>query len=357
MFASVTNNQTIYYGGTVMIKRIITAALACLTAAMLAITCFAESMEIVKKEITAPQKIVFLGDSIAAGYGLDGYTGDGSEPAGSYASLLKTKYTQELSGICSINVFNCAVSGDTSEQLLQKLNNKLFDSNLFGSDVVVISIGGNDLMSPMREFFAKEFGLQTSDDFSKFDKSKLQDITLLTKLPALLDTVTKLLEAFKKNLTDCVDYIHSKTQATVIVQTVYNPLDSMEDAKSISDAVGSKLGELNEIIKSKAKKDDGSLNYEICDVAAEFAGKSNEYTNIAKYDIHPNAEGHKVISELLDKIIKQKKYSFEELVEQKSDADKNKMSTTRIYVTIALFFGGFTALFVFVWIKFKRSQK
>ena len=34
-------------------------------------------MEVVTTEIPAPQKIVFFGDSIPAGYGLEGYVKDG----------------------------------------------------------------------------------------------------------------------------------------------------------------------------------------------------------------------------------------------------------------------------------------
>jgi lysophospholipase L1-like esterase len=41
---------------------------------------------------------------------------------------------------------NSAVVGDTSQQLLDRINSGEFDADLADSDAVIISIGGNDIL-------------------------------------------------------------------------------------------------------------------------------------------------------------------------------------------------------------------
>ena len=120
-----------------------------------------------------------------------------------------------------------------------------------------------------------------------------------------------------------------------LFQTVYNPLDSNKSIEMVANMIGEKIDELNSYHRSRRRKSRRAMNYLVCDVYTAFKGKSNEYTNIDKYDIHPNAEGHKVISELVDKQLRTGKYSYEELVEVKTSNSKiPKMSNTRIYVTV-----------------------
>lgn len=339
-----------------MIKRIITAALACIMAVMCSAVCFAESVEVVKKELTAPQKAVFIGDSIAAGFGLEGYTGDGSDPASCYASILSQKYSKENEGICPTTVINAAVSGDTSAQLREKLMNGELDKYIFGSDVVVISIGGNDILKPALEFLSEDLNIKSEDDLDKLDMSTLASPSTIALLNNRIEVINQNLDGFAQNLSDIISQIRSKTSALIIFQTVYNPLDSNKDYAVVSDMIGSRISRLNSIINEKSKGSDGKDVYLVCDVASAFAGKSSEYTNIDKYDIHPNAEGHKVISELVDKQVKTQKYSYEELV-QVDETPKSTVNTSKIYVTLAIFFGGFIALFVAVWVIFRKSQR
>jgi acyl-CoA thioesterase I len=74
-------------------------------------------------------KIVVLGDSITAGYGLD--------PAEAYPALLQKKI--EAAGL-KYEVVNAGVSGDTTSGGLRRIDWALSK----GADVLVVALGGND---------------------------------------------------------------------------------------------------------------------------------------------------------------------------------------------------------------------
>ena len=343
-----------------MFKKLTSFLLSCVIAVSCSLTCFAEtSMQVVKKEAEVPPNLLVLGDSIAAGVGLEGYTGNDNGPAGCYASILAEKYKKELPEGCAMKMDNKAVSGYTSTDLLNQLTSASVDKCVLSSCAVVISIGGNDLMRPALDFVEKDLGLTTPEDMKKFNKAKLLLPSNISKINEKLDEISSNLAKYGENLDKIVDYIRTKAPNTlIVVQTVYNPLDSNESLATISGMIGGKIDELNGIINSHAKKENGEQNYVVCDVHTAFKGKSSEYTNIDKFDIHPNAEGHKVISELVDKQLRTQKYSYEELVEVKtSNNNIPKMSNTRIYVTVGLFFGGFIVLFLLVYIKFKHNTR
>lgn len=348
------------YRRNTMFKKLISFALVCVMTISCSAVCFADtSMQVVKKEVSVPPNLLVLGDSIAAGVGLEGYTGTGNGPKGCYASILAEKYQKELPESCAMKMDNKAVSGYTSEDLLKQLTSASVDKNVLSSCAVVISIGGNDLMRPALEFVEKDLGLKTPEDIKNFNKAKLLLPSNLIKINEKLDEISANLTKYGENLDKIIGYIKNKAPNTlIVVQTVYNPLDSNKSIETLANMIGGKIDELNAIINSHAKKENGEQNYLVCDVHTAFKGKSSEYTNIDKYDIHPNAEGHKVISELVDKQLRTGKYSYEELVEVKTSNSKiPKMSNTRIYVTVGLFFGGFLTLFVLIYIKFKHNTR
>ncbi|MBR3283403.1 MAG: hypothetical protein IKI56_08945 [Ruminococcus sp.] len=78
--------------------------------------------------------VVIFGDSIAAGYGLDKET--------------EYNYGQIIGDYLGCNVENYAHSGDTTKDLLAKLDSLDADQKkaVADSDYIIVSIGGNDLM-------------------------------------------------------------------------------------------------------------------------------------------------------------------------------------------------------------------
>ncbi len=83
-------------------------------------------------ELVVGQKIIFLGDSITAGYGLD----DPSREA--YPALIQEKIS--AAGI-KARVANAGVSGDTTAGGLRRVKWVLGNN---GVDILVIALGGND---------------------------------------------------------------------------------------------------------------------------------------------------------------------------------------------------------------------
>ncbi|MGN1133442.1 MAG: SGNH/GDSL hydrolase family protein, partial [Oscillospiraceae bacterium] len=117
-----------------MIKKIVSAFLAALIMFIIPVNCMAET-EYKKIEIPVPHNLLFLGDSIATGYGLEGYS-DGKDNCNSYANQLTEKYSQELSDTCQVTEKNAAVDGKTSKELLEELKSGMYDSQLKDADAV-----------------------------------------------------------------------------------------------------------------------------------------------------------------------------------------------------------------------------
>lgn len=283
-----------------MFKRI-TAVFFAVTVLLFSALSAAAEVAYREVEIPVPHHMVVMGDSIATGYGLDGYAG-GKEKVRSYANILKDKYSPKLPADCPFKLDNFAVDGYTSEDLLKLLKSGDCDKALSEADCILISIGGNDLLHALW-FVIEKKGIGQSGDIGASDILKI-----LTSLDDLRDKLDENLAAFEKNLPEIASYINSKTEAKFFIQTLYDPLEDFSLVPGVSKIAKEKIGRLNEIIRMHAG--DPSGEYSVCDTAPAFAGKSKELTNISRIDIHPNAEGHKVLAETLDKAVMSKKYSY-----------------------------------------------
>ncbi len=96
--------------------------------------------------------LVVLGDSIATGYGLSGYTaGDNGSAKDSFGNRL---------GAQSAAYANFAVDGRTSADLLAAMENADITEKLKTADNVVISIGGNDYLVRFATAFLDAFTME-----------------------------------------------------------------------------------------------------------------------------------------------------------------------------------------------------
>lgn len=277
-----------------MIKKIL-AAVVCFFSVLGSTGCSMTKRDIVETSYTleAPPHMMFLGDSIAAGYGLDGYAlNDNYNCPDSYANILKKKYETELAETSGHEMQNFAVSGDTSSDLLNLLNNGELDSALSETDAVVVSIGGNDLLSI---FFDMIASLGVTADNKSIDFSDIDIFKAAAAFVTMEDEIDKALTGFEANLKEISSVLNSKTDGTVYIQTLYNPLETFTDFSVVVEFSNEKIDRFNEIIKANAAD-----SYTVIDVAADFNGKCAELTRIADFDIHPNEKGHKVIAESVD---------------------------------------------------------
>ena len=281
---------------------------ACSAAVLLlsgSINAFADDTEYETIESDIPQKVLVIGDSITTGYGLDGYD-EGRENVASYANMLKKNFESELKD-GKEEFINKGIDGQTSPELLEDLKKGEYDGDLENCDLVIISIGGNDLMHTLFGFFSQntEYGIKPTDLLKNHSIGDLANIFI-----DLSKELEQKLKEYDSNIKDIASYINNKCDARVIVQTLYNPLDTREEPKLVVAFVKSKIDTLNEKITENAKDEQGNELYEIADVYTAFSGQGDKLTNINKVDIHPNADGHKKIYETLNAVIRQKKFTI-----------------------------------------------
>lgn len=274
-----------------------------LTALVTLTSCSLTEREVIEvvHETEVPPKMVFLGDSIAAGYGLDGYTPEDLYNCRSYANILCEQYKIELSGEnCGQEMVNRAVSGATSSDLLALLDSGELDKTLSGSDAVIISIGGNDMLGIFLNIF-EQFGLSE-------DGTQEQDPDILSALMSLYTIdgdIDRAIENFSANLDKISGSLHEKTDGQIYIQTLYNPFEYFDMFETLADFSKEKIDKFNEVLREKS---DG--NYNIVEVAEKFSGKSGELTRIKTLDIHPNAEGHEIIAQTVDSALRETGFSY-----------------------------------------------
>ncbi len=182
-----------------MLKNIISAAVTLILSITLT-GCSLTERDLIDKtyEVNSPPRLMFLGDSIAAGYGLDGYTlTDNYSCPDSYANILDTKYTADLAEICPHEMQNFAVSGATSTDLIELLNSGKLDSALTETDAIVVSIGGNDLLENIYPIISSLGITMENKEINILD---IDIFSLLGQLSTLEEDVNNSLTEFEANL-------------------------------------------------------------------------------------------------------------------------------------------------------------
>ncbi len=292
------------------VKRVISALSA---AAMM--FCFAVSAAADNnlKEISqnTPFRMTVLGDSIAAGYGLEGYVRE-NEPCyntASYANKLAEKYALEAEG----NYFNDAVSGATTADLLDLLSDTEVSKHVKTSDTILISIGGNDLLHVllgMLEDTAPTDSESTEDSEDSSQQAppegslNIDPLKIAQILSTLPEKTEEAITGFETDFENLILRLRQlNPEALVVINTIYDPFEEFEQIPMIDEIAADAIGKINEIIKNKAAGSDGNDRYVVVDIAAAFEGRNKELTNIGSLDIHPNADGHALIFEQLDKEI------------------------------------------------------
>ncbi|MGN1120303.1 MAG: SGNH/GDSL hydrolase family protein, partial [Oscillospiraceae bacterium] len=191
--------------------------------------------------------VTILGDSIATGYGLEGYiSGDNYSAADSFSSLLAQDAAVE----------NFAVDGRTSGELLSALTGELSDCAR-ESDSVVISIGGNDFLRPM--FTAMQTALLSDPELlaqissGEFDFSDFDPASFAERYSASMIEAARAVDVGETaaNLSAIVGEIHGQNPSCEIyLLTVYNPFAGGEGMEEISSIAEDKLSQLNSAIKA-----------------------------------------------------------------------------------------------------------
>ncbi len=253
--------------------------------------------------------LVVLGDSISTGYGLEGYAEE-TENGGlaSYANLVASEYGLTLNE----NYFNYAIDGATSQELLDNLKGGFGEeklSNIAKADVIVVTVGGNDLVSLVLPKLMTLLGLKEDASYlaivlalSKIKEDEVDDIVKATNelYDESKEELKELYEAYGQNIKEITKKLGEiAPDAHVVFQNIYNPINEIPEyaaVKTLNESVVSKI--ISEMNKALSDADDNGSFY-VVDVASEFEGRKEPCTNIAAFDIHPNLRGHAIIADAL----------------------------------------------------------
>lgn len=321
----------------VILSRIAAASLAVLAFAACGIGAYAEESGDFEVQVNAPPKIAFLGDSITAGYGLEGYEKDDPSKCASYANILSKVFDSMLPEEAGFESHNLAINGLTSSEMLDKLKDGYYDKALTDADAVVVSIGGNDMLGVLFDLLDSDNGI---GDIMK------QAVTLG-------DDIDKSLEPYPETLGQITEEIHTrahKSDCKLFIQTLYNPFED-HSISMLDDIASEKITKLNEIIFSRSENGD---NYLVADVAEAFKGKNAELTNISSLDIHPNAKGHEVIAQTIEPLIEEQTYTYYDKeaekrhleAEREKRAEKKKIAVIAATVSLTVILAGGAVLII-----------
>jgi len=228
------------------------------TSSITSLNQFKETALVVKEEVPAdfiPQeiKIVSVGDSLTEGVG-------DSTNRGGYVPYLKEMLKLDR-GVKDAEIDNFGVKGNRSDQLLKKLGTKKVKEAVKEADIIIVTIGGNDVMKVVRENFA-------SLTLGAFENQK---------------------RIFEQNLQDVINKVRKDNKHSAIVLVgLYNPFNTWF----------ANINEINEIIEdwnegSKRILAEYPYTYfvNIEDIFLE-GGEDILYTDY----FHPNDKGYELMA-------------------------------------------------------------
>lgn len=198
-------------------------------------------------------KVVVLGDSLTEG------VGDPTNQGG-YVPFLK-ELLEEYKGINKVEITNFGVKGHRSSQLLNRLEKVEIQNSISDADIVLITIGGNDLLKVVSENIT---GLTVED----FNKEK---------------------EVYSNNLRKIVSKIQNINEHAVIsLIGLYNPFSTVFiDIKEL-DQIISDWNQNSQSILAQYK------NTLFIDIADLFLGDIEALLHTDFF--HPNRDGYELIA-------------------------------------------------------------
>ena len=225
--------------------------------------------------LTKPALITFVPQDltiVAAGDSLTEGVGDTTEKGG-YLPYLQMLLEDEKE-INQTTFYNFGVGGNLSDQLLKKVQTDKMKMAIRDADLVMITIGGNDMMKVVRENIAN---LEKKD----FEEQK---------------------KIFEQNLNLTIDIIRQENEAGFIVLVgLYNPFYQwFPEIKEMNEVVS----EWNEASQAILSQYSNTYFVDIINVF-ENGGAELLYTDY----FHPNNRGYELIAEEV----------FEELAEEAID--------------------------------------
>ena len=226
---------------------------------------------------------VALGDSISTGYKLE------NKDIDSFASKLAKAYNKKL--------INLAKDGSDSTLLLNMLKSNNAEVNaakqsLKSADMITLTVGGNNLLNPLMTTIKRALNLEDTATTEQVQQALLMNQDVLIKIykqfqnPEIIKLFSDEITSFAVEFPQIIQNIKTlNPNATMIVQTVYNPFDKINELSELSTLADGLVKKLNEVIMLN------SLNtYKVADIYTAFKSNTSDIplTNIESLDIHPN---------------------------------------------------------------------
>jgi lysophospholipase L1-like esterase len=212
-----------------------------------------------------PRKLTVIsaGDSLTQGVG-------DSTKNGGYLPYLRTLLEEEK-GIKEVDFLNFGVKGNRTTQLLKRLKSEEMKEALPKADLVILTIGGNDIMKVVKDNISN---LQLSD----FDKEK---------------------EIYSNNLHQIMDSIvQVNPNAYIVLVGLYNPFSQ----------VFSNIKELDQIVSDwNVAGQKVMANYSNAYFVSIEDLFINPVENLLYSDnFHPNDKGYELIAERLNETLEER---------------------------------------------------
>jgi lysophospholipase L1-like esterase len=203
-------------------------------------------------------RVMSIGDSLTKGIG-------DSTKKGGYIPVLQTKLQGEK-GIKDIEFLNYGVKGNKTKDLLNRLNIAEVQNEIKESDIVILTIGGNDIMKVVKENISH---LEKNDFYS----AKIQ---------------------YEKNLYGIMDNIRMQNpRIPIVLISLYNPFYAwFADVKEIEEI----LTEWNSIGQKVISNYKDTYFVRIEDIF------KNEHVLHSDY-FHPNDQGYNLIANRLFEVL------------------------------------------------------
>jgi len=199
-------------------------------------------------------RIASIGDSLTKG------VGDETNQGG-YTSLLEEKLLNEKD-VKSVTLENFGVKGHKTTDLLNRLQNEEVQEGIADADIIIITIGGNDIMKIVKE--------------NLFDLS----LYVFEKEQAKYEVrLQKVLENIRSH----------NSEAEIVLVGLYNPFGWFIDLSTEINTIVDNWNEGSERVLS-------TFDYTKFVVVDDVFSQTSDNL-LSEDEFHPNAKGYKIISE------------------------------------------------------------
>ncbi|MFT8476654.1 MAG: SGNH/GDSL hydrolase family protein [Liquorilactobacillus sp.] len=240
-------------------------------------------------------RLVALGDSLTQGVG-------DTTNKGGYVHLIQEKLKKNNK--LSVATENFGKAGDRSDQILERLKKSAsMQKQLSNADVIVLTVGGNDLMQTLQ----KNFTSLSSADFTKVMASAekvytdklnklLQSVRIYNaKAPVFIYSVYNPFYVYFPRLTQLQKYTNEWNNVTLQVIAKKRNIYMVQINKQLSE--GQYLGKTSQL-KTTTVTDLDKLNGNKLTQIVSNKEEKNNYLSSADH-FHPNLKGYNYMTERL----------------------------------------------------------